>query len=97
MAYWVGLLGIPVRKGNRIKHMEELSCDTVTTKVSMDPTGHSGPGMALQSYPKLEVSLNMPSGSWASSSLPPIFWQGLSYETSAGNTPNSCVPRGTKP
>lgn len=31
----------------------------------------------------------MPSGSGASSSLQPVFWEELSCETSAGNTPNS--------
>ena len=47
-------------------------------------------GMALQSCPRLELSLHTPSGPGQAALLQPVFWEGLSCETSAGSTLNSC-------
>ena len=47
-------------------------------------------GMALPSWPRLELSLLMPSGPGQAALLQLVFWEQLSCETSAGSTLNSC-------
>lgn len=79
------------RKRSKIRQKVELRCDVVTTKVLVDPREA---GMPLLSCPKLKLSLYVPSGSYTSSSLQPLFWGGLSCEISTGNTPNSLLELG---
>lgn len=93
VAHWIGLFKYQQagRIGSKIRQNKELSCDVVTTKVSVDP---HGAGMLLPSCLKLKLSLYGPSGSYTSSSLQPLFWEGLNCKISTGNTPNSLLELG---